>query len=171
MKKISLVLTAIFFFIACSQHEKNNMFAKRTILEKWLDSVISKADTGYIKPTERSDFTTTEYFIDRDDSSVCQLIKDSLGVIRQIIIAKKDTRTFFAQYYANGQLQADLPLDEFGQYHDTAAYYYEDGVVESRGVYRHGMKNGEWKNYNSRGKLVSAETYDPNGQLIKKEEK
>lgn len=94
-------------------------------------------------------------------------MKDSAGSIRQIIIARKNVRIFFARYYANGQLQADLQLDEFGQYHGTAVFHYENGQVESTGNYDHGIKTGQWKNFDTTGKLISTGLYNKNGQLIK----
>jgi hypothetical protein len=170
MKKIFPVIIAAIFFAACSQPGKNDKVAKKTIDEKWLDSVIKKTDTSYTRSYKRADFATTAFYLDREDSSVCQLMKDSTGMIRQVIIAKKNTRTFFAQYYANGQQQADLPLDEFGQYHGSAVYYYESGIAESRGAYRHGLKNGEWNNYDSRGNIISVEEYDQDGRVVKKKD-
>ena len=170
MKKIFPVLIAVLFLTSCSQPGKNDKAVKKTMDEKWLDSVIKKTDTSYTRLYKRADFATTEFYLDREDSSVCQLMKDSTGVIRQVIIAKKGTRTFFAQYYANGQRQADLPLDEFGQYDGNAVYYYENGIAESRGAYRHGLKNGAWNNYDSRGNIISVEEYDQDGGVVKKKE-
>ncbi len=169
MKKFIPVGIVLFFLASCSQpRKKNASTAKKTINQQWLDSVIKKADSSYTKPYKRSDFVTAEFYCNREDSSVCQVMKDSTGSIRQVILAKKDTRTFFAQYYANGQVQADLPLDELGQYHGEAVYYYENGNKESCGVYRHGVKNGEWKNYDSKANLLSVEEYGQDGELIKK---
>jgi antitoxin component YwqK of YwqJK toxin-antitoxin module len=132
-----------------------------------IDSVIKYSDSSYVKPYKRSDFVNAFFYINKKDSSVCQLMKDSSGNIRQIIIARKNTRIFFAQYYTNGQLQAELPLDEFGQYHGTATYYYQSGIVQSRGAYFHGLKAGKWKSYDETGKLLSTNEYDSSGQLIK----
>ena len=83
------------------------------------------------------------------------------------IIVTKNIRTFFGQYYNNGQLQAWLPLDTFGQYDGDAVYYYSKGTVSSKGSYNHGLKNGMWKNYDNKGKLASTEEYDANGALIR----
>jgi antitoxin component YwqK of YwqJK toxin-antitoxin module len=96
-------------------------------------------------------------------------MKDSAGIIRQIIIAKKNTRIFFGSYYKNGQLQADLPLDEFGQYHGTGIFYYENGSVQSSGSFNHGLKSGEWKVYDQKGKIMATDSFDKNGQLIPKQ--
>ena len=140
--------------------------AIKKIDSAWLDSIIKNSDSSYTKPYKRTDFVTASFYLDRKDSSVCQLMKDSAGIIRQIIIAKKGTRIFFAQYYSNGQLQADLPLDEFGQYHGPATYYNENGSIQSSGNYVHGLKFATWENNDSNGKLVSTESYDNDGRLI-----
>ena len=93
-------------------------------------------------------------------------MKDSADSTRQIIIAKNNIRTFFAQYYTNGNLQADLPLDEFGQYHGTGIFYYEDGNLQSQGNFTHGIKTGPWKIYDEKGKLTATDDFDKNGQII-----
>ena len=156
-------------FVSCTQQDSTlNVKAKKTIDHRWLDSVIKQhSDSSYAKPYKRTDFVTAAWYINKKDSSVCQLMRDSADTVRQVIIAKKAVRTFFAQYYENGQLQADLPLDEFGQYHGTAAFFYKDGTVENSGTYMHGLKTGKWQNYNEKGKLVSTDEYDINGQMVK----
>lgn len=156
-------------FFSCSQQDANVVVkAKKTIDHRWLDSVIKQhSDSTYTKPYKRTDFVTAAWYINKKDSSVCQLMRDSADTVRQVIIAKKGIRTFFAQYYENGQIQADLPLDEFGQYHGAAVYYYKDGTVENSGAYIHGLKNGQWENFDVNGKLVSADEYNINGQVVK----
>jgi antitoxin component YwqK of YwqJK toxin-antitoxin module len=139
----------------------------KTINRAWLDSIIANSDSSYIKPYKRTDFVTAAFYLNKKDSVVCQLMKDSADRIRQIIIAKNDVRTFFAQYYPNGNIQVDLPLDEFGQYHGTGNFYYEDGTIQSTGSFNHGLKSGQWKIFDEKGKLVSANNYDTNGQEIK----
>ena len=93
-------------------------------------------------------------------------MKDSAGNIRQVIITKKDIRIFFGLYYKNGQLQADLPLDAFGQYHGTGKFFYEDGNLQSNGNYKHGFRTGEWKVYDKKGKITATDSYDDNGNLL-----
>ena len=116
---------------SCSQQKNNSSPGAKTIDRNWLYSIIKASDSSYTKPYKRTDFVTAVYYINKKDSSVCQVMKDSADSIRQIIITKKDSRTFFAQYYANGNLQADLPLDDFGQYHCTGTFYYENGKMQS----------------------------------------
>ena len=164
MKKIFL-LPVIFMLaiFSCSQKNNNN---NKSINQSWLDSIIKNSDSSYTKPYKRTDFVTASYYINKKDSSVCQLMKDSAGKIRQIIIAKKNIRTFFAQYYSNGNLQADLPMDAFGQYHGTGKFFYEDGNLQSTGNYKHGFKTGTWTVYNEKGKVTATDSYDDNGNLV-----
>ena len=131
-----------------------------------LDSIVKHSDSSYTKPYYRTDFVTAVYYVNKKDSSICQLMKDSAGVIRQMIVTKKGVSTFFGQFFLNGQLQAKLPLDEFGHYHGPSTYYYKDGSTQSTGDYTHGLKTGQWKNFDEKGTLLSTDTYDQNGQLI-----
>jgi antitoxin component YwqK of YwqJK toxin-antitoxin module len=164
MRLLVSFLTLIILFTSCSEHAGSAN--AKTINRPWLDSIIKISDSSYTKPYKRTDFVTAVFYINKKDSSVCQLMKDSAGSIRQIIIAKKDIRTFFAQYYANGNLQADLPLDAFGQYHGTGKFYYEDGSLQSTGSYNHGFKTGTWKVYDEKGKETATDSFDQNGNLI-----
>lgn len=160
---------AVTLFLSCTQNSGDPKTNAKTINRPWLDSIIKTSDSTYSKPYKRTDFVTAIFYINKKDSSVCQLMKDSADSIRQIIIAKNNIRTFFAQYYSNGNLQAELPLDEFGQHHGTGTFYYEDGTVQSSGSFNHGLKSGEWKIYDGKGKLLTTDSYDKDGQLIPKQ--
>lgn len=159
-------MVVVLLAASCSQNGQSAKSNAKTINQPWLDSIIKNSDSSYSKPYKRTDYVTAVLYVNKKDSSVCQLMKDSVENIRQIIIAKNDIRTFFAQYYANGNLQADLPLDEFGQQHGTGTFYFEDGTIQSTGDFKHGLKTGQWKIYNEKGKLLSTDNYDVNGQLI-----
>jgi antitoxin component YwqK of YwqJK toxin-antitoxin module len=133
----------------------------------WLDSVKRQSDSNWAKPYRNNYFVQTEYYLNRKDSVITQLMKDSAGTIRQINIAKYDNfRLFFAEYYANGQLMAHLPLDAVGKNHGAAKQYYESGVVKSKGSYNHGLYVGQWENFDKEGNMVSIDVYDKNGQLV-----
>ena len=163
MKIISFLVTiSVLFITGCKQQNVND----KILANSFIDSVIKKSDSSYEKAYYRSDFVTAQYYINKIDSTICQLMKDSAGLIRQIIIAKKDTRIFYGSYYKNGQLQADLPLDAFGQYHGTGKFYYEVGSLQSTGSYLHGFKTGAWKIYNEKGKETATDNFDQNGNLI-----
>jgi antitoxin component YwqK of YwqJK toxin-antitoxin module len=165
--KVWLTLFLIIVFNSCHHKDKEtNKIMK--VNTNWLDSIKQKSDTSWKKPYRNNEFVTSEYYIDKKDSIVTQLMKDSAGTIRQIIIAKYDNiRLFFAEYYANGQLKASLPLDGMGKYNGQAKYYYQNGQVKSEGTFIHGFFSGKWKNYSENGRLISKDEYDENGQLIK----
>jgi antitoxin component YwqK of YwqJK toxin-antitoxin module len=165
--KVWLTLFLIIVLNSCYHKDKE---AKKIIRvdTNWLDSIKRKSDTSWIKPYRNNEFVTSEYYIDKKDSIVTQLMKDSAGAIRQIIIAKYDNiRLFFAEYYANGQLKASLQFDSTGKYNGQAKYYYQNGQVKSEGIFVHGFFSGQWKNYDEKGKFISKDEYDENGQLIK----
>ncbi len=163
MKIISFFITiSILFITGCKQQNIND----KILANSFIDSIIKKSDSSYKKAYYRSDFVTAQYYINRKDSTLCQLMRDSAGNIRQVIITKKDTRIFYGSYYTNGQIQADLPLDAFGQYHGTGKFYYEDGSLQSTGNYQHGFKTGAWKVYNEKGKETANDNFDQNGNLI-----
>jgi len=162
MKIISLLFLSLLFLVSCTQ---KNADAK-ILAGSFIDSIIKQSDSNYTKPYYRTDFVTATYYRNNKDSTLCQLMKDSSGKIRQVIITKKDTRIFFGSYYKNGQLQADLPLDAFGQYHGNGKFFYEDGSLQSTGNYNHGFKTGEWNVYGEKGKITNTDSYDNYGNLM-----
>ena len=163
-----LIYLLIIFLSICSCSDNKTRKEIIKLDTHWLDSIKKKSDTSWIKPYRNEEFVSAEYYVDKKDSIVTQLMKDSAGAIRQINIAKYDrVRLFFAEYFSNGQLKAELPLNKQGQYDGPGKIYYEDGTIKSSGSYRNGFYYGEWKNYNHKGKLISTDVYDQNGQLKK----
>ncbi len=126
----------------------------------WLDSIIHASDSNYAKPYYRTDFVTAVYYLNRKDSTICQIMKDSSDRIRQVTIMNKGRRTFFGEYFKNGNIQALIPLDEFGQYNGQAIYYYETGIIQSQGQFLHGVRVGTWQYFTPAGKLEKKESYD-----------
>lgn len=161
---IALILFfATLYFYSCKPRQLPLLLADKV----WLDSIKNTSDSTYTKRYRNNRFVTAEYFINKNKKSVCQLMKDSFGTVRQIIITKNNTRTFFAAYYPNGQLMASYSMDSFGLYHGPSKYYYENGQIKSEGDYAKGFSSGQWKNYNEKGNLSSIDEYDLNGQRIK----
>ena len=157
-----IFLFLILLLFSCIQQNRND----KILASSFIDSIIKHSDSSYEKTGYRTDFVTTTYYLNKKDSSVCQLMKDSAGKIRQVIITKKDIRIFFGSYYKTGQLQNDLPLDTFGQFHGTGKFFYEDGSLQSTGNYKHGFKTGDWKVYDKKGKVTATDSYDDNGNLV-----
>jgi antitoxin component YwqK of YwqJK toxin-antitoxin module len=170
MKNIQIIYLAALFAVYCNGC-KTKINAERQVVKidgRWLDSIIKKSDSSWVKPYRNNTLVSSEYYLNRKDSIITQLMKDSAGTIRQISIAKYDKiRLFFGAYYANGQLMNRLAFDSLGAYHGTAKQYYESGMVKSSGNYTHGFRNGQWLNFNAEGRLISTDTYDANGQLVK----
>lgn len=160
------IASFLVLFFSCSQNKSEKHITK--VDRKWLDSIKSKSDTSWIKKYRNKEFATAEYYIDKKDSIVTQVMKDTAGIVRQIITAKYDNiRLFFAEYYVNGQLQAKLPLDNNGKYNGKAEFYYENGNLKSSGIFMHGLYSGEWKNYDEEGRQISTDTYNSKGELVK----
>ena len=168
MKIVFPFVALVIFIFSCTQQDGSSKAITKKVNRPWLDSIIKNSDSSYIKPYKRTDFVTAAFFVNKKDSTVCQVMKDSADSIRQIIMAKNDIRTFFAQYYTNGQLQAELPLDKFGQNHGPTTFFYKDGRVQNTGDYQHGLKIGQWKIFDKKGKLLSIDRYDKNGQVTQK---
>ncbi len=164
-KNIWNLFFALLFF-SCTQ-QKPSSKEIITVDKNWLDSIINKSDTSWKKPYRNNEYVSAEYYIDKKDSIVTQLMKDSAKTIRQINIAKYDNvRIFFAEYYSNGQLKARLPLDTKGRYNGPGKFFYENGYVRSKGNFNHGFYYGEWKNFDEMGNQISTDKYDENGQMI-----
>jgi antitoxin component YwqK of YwqJK toxin-antitoxin module len=164
VKIISIILSS-FVLLSCG-NTKNAIPPKTGVNHQWLDSVKQSADTIYEKRYGTLKFAKAVYYNNSGTNTICQVMKDSSDSIRQIILTKNGKRSFFAEYYSNGQIIAALPLDGFGQYNGASKYYYENGFIETEGEYQAGLKKGSWKNYDQKGRLISTSKYDGNGQAI-----
>lgn len=141
------------------------------IRKEFLDSVKKNSDTTYTKPYRNNEFVFADYYINRKDSTLCQVMRDSASHVRQVIITRKSSRVFTAEYYSNGQLKALLPLDSDGKFDGLSKSYYENGCLKSKGAYYHGFYSGRWEQYNIDGDITRVEEYDRNGQLIRLDNK
>ncbi len=137
----------------------------------WLDSIKKASDTSWVKDYRNNEFVKAEYYLSKKDSVLTQVMKDSFDHVRQVIAVRdKQTRLFFAQYYANGQLMAKFQFDTMGRYTGMSTSYYQTGVIKSNGEYKNGFHWGKWKNYDEQGNYISTDEYDENGQLVTKAE-
>lgn len=147
---------------------RNNSRIKTAIKKidtRFIDSIIKKSDSTYTKKYKRPDFVTADYYVFRKDSALTQVMKDSAKQIRQVISMRKNIRSYFAQYYNNGQIMADLSFDAYGQYHGPAIYYYSNGSIKSSGNYTNGLTTGTWQEFDDAG-VVTKLKYDTNGVRI-----
>ena len=166
MRKIQFYYFIFFcsaLVVGCTNNKTQNEIALKKINITWLYSIIKNSDSTYSKKYRTTDFATTDYYLSNKDSSMCQLMKDTSKTIRQILITRKNIRTYFAQYFANGQLITDIKLDSFGQPDGNAIYYYENGKIKSNGLYHHGLAIGEWKEFEETSNAVSIIKYDSSG--------
>ena len=164
-----LVISAVagYFFIYGCQPANSKIIAQKISVDSiMLDSMKAKADTFYSKRYPRTDLVLAEYYINRKDSTVTQLLKDNLGIIRQFIIEKNKVRLYTASFYANGQQMATYKLDNYGQYNDSSKEFFENGILKSEGIYKNGFHAGKWKNYDSTGKYLNTAEYNNDGQQI-----
>ena len=167
MKNFIGICILILLLISCNQKKTTESTAVKMVDMAWMDSIIKNSDSSYSRPYNRSDFVTAYYYTNTKLHTVCQVMKDAASSIRQIIISKNDVRIHYSKYYANDQLMAILPLDEYGQFNGNAVYYFSNGGKQSEGVYQHGFKLGKWKNFADQGKLISEDEYNTTGQIIK----
>lgn len=117
------------------------------------------SDTIYTEHIGRADFYTADYFINRKDSVITKLFKDSIGNVVGYNKTKNGKVFFAMEYFLNGQARGKLPVKINGDYNGQVRYYYEDGRVKSEGQFKNGLWSGEWKNYDKDGHLISIEDY------------
>jgi antitoxin component YwqK of YwqJK toxin-antitoxin module len=162
------IVLILFILITCHACEQKAGAAgdsdRLSTDQKLIDSLKKEADSIYSKPYLASGFAKAEYMINSKDSTITQVMTDSVGVTRQVVIVKNKRRIYTAQYYANGQLKASYAFDASGQYHGATEEYWENGLVKEAGYYSSGLRTGIWKRYDSAGIAEADILYDKNGQ-------
>lgn len=135
MKNIFLIiLFPVYFFIQGCKQGTQLKPQKITADIAMLDSIKNNADSVYSKRYPRNDITKADYFINHNDSTLTQVMIDSMGMIRQIVIVRYKIRIYTASFYPNGQLTANYELDDFGQFINSSREFYETGSVKSEGI-------------------------------------
>ena len=117
------------------------------------------SDTTYTEYTGQYESYIAEYFVNRSDSLITKILKDSFENVVGLHVTKNDHLLTVAEYYRNGQLKGKLPEKIKGKYNGLARYYYEDGRVRSEGQFSNGLWSGEWKNYDEQGHLISIDDF------------
>ena len=152
----------------CKQNDNPDApFVNNKLNKTWLEKITSNSDSTHTKTYFRREFVTASYYINKHDSTLCQVMRDSSEQVRQIIIEKNDIRIFYAQYYPNGQATEILQLNERGKLEGDAIQFYPNGKIKSKGKYHDGLHNGTWETYDESGKLILKQEYDVNGQMLK----
>ena len=112
-------------------------------------------------------------FIETDNSEIIRLIKENH---KQIKISstkigfdeyKQDTSNnlidnipeFICQYYPNGQLSIQGRVNNKYQPEGKWEFYFANGNLKERRVYKNGEPTGVWQKFNSNGKLVLVRDY------------
>ncbi|HMU45517.1 MAG TPA: hypothetical protein PKC72_04065 [Chitinophagaceae bacterium] len=169
MKFLKFLLVVLFIFLVGCKKSGNpdEPFVNNKLNNSWLEKIIRNSDSTHTKPYFRREFVTASYYINKKDSTLCQVMRDSSEKVRQVIITKNDIRTFFSQYYPNGQAVFINHLKEDGKFEGDAVNYYLNGKVKSKGEYHDGLYSGVWEYYDENGRLIRKEEYDSNGQRIK----
>lgn len=161
------VIYFLMITIGWRQHIKPAISKHITIPFSMIDSIKNESDSTYSKPYFTRAFAMAEYYFINKDSTLMQIMKDKDSLVRQIIVTKNKTRKFTAQYYPNGQLMAKYHLDNFGQFDGETKEFYENCFIRTSGVYQSGLHSGNWKNFDTTGKLISTDVYNSNGQQVK----
>ena len=157
-----IFLISLLGLVSCTG---KNKCTKITADQLFLDSIMKGSDSSYTKAYRPNEFAIAEYYINRKDSTICQLMKAEDSSIRQVIIVRNHIRIYSAEYFPHGQLKAKLHFNNEGNYEGEGIFYHENGCVRYSGNFHNGLYTGEWKNFNTKGKLTSIDKYDESGQL------
>jgi hypothetical protein len=117
------------------------------------------SDTTYTEYTGQYESYLAEYYVNRSDSVITKILKDSFENVVGLHVSKNDHLLVVAEYHRNGQLKGKLPEKIKGKYNGQARYYFEDGRVRAEGQFHNGLWSGEWKNYDEKGHLVSIDDF------------
>ena len=165
--KILTIFGLLIIIVSCGQTNKSDIEVIK-FDAKIIDHLRRTSDTTYSEHVGRTDFYTVEYFVNRRDSVITKIFKDSIGNVVAQNKARNDKVFFAIEYFPNGQVMGKLPEKIDGEYSGIARYYYEDGRVKSEGQFKKGLWSGEWKNYDKNGTLISIDDYgDGNVSSIK----
>ncbi len=168
-KMNSLFIVIIFAIGSCNSRTTERPVATNVNTNvTFLDSIERESDSSYVKTYPRKDLVKALYFISRKNNTLTQVLQDTAGKLRQVITEKNNRRSYFAEYYPNGQIVSKHSLDSFGQLHGFFEEYYETGIIKRSGQYSHDIQTGEWKNYSIDGNYISTDEYDKEGQLVVK---
>ena len=165
--KFFYCLVCLCFMISCKNDAERSPVEVIMVNHARLDAIRSESDTGYTRVIGAAEFNMAEQYVDRGDSTISKIMKDTAGRVIAFVQFRNNIRITYQEYYSNGQLKARLPLNAEGEFDGPSKYYYQDGRVKSEGVYSRGLFTGKWKNYSENGRYTGTDEYDRNGQLVK----
>ena len=131
-------------------HKINRDSIYKIIMERY---ILINTDTP-----ARHDFYYIYQYKNKGDSSIFKILEDSLHNIKGINISRNGINIFGAEYYANGQIKGDVPINKSGETEGLATYYYEDGRIRCKGYWKEYQQVGEWKYYDKDGNPVKSDS-------------
>jgi len=140
--------------ISCKQKEISPI--EKIIVD---EAFIKTKTAGYDSISINNPNSTSYYF---KDSSVVTVYRDGLGRIRVWFKEVKGKKVDGAEVSVKtGQILGKLHYVD-GITDGEVKYYYEDGRVRAKGVFKNDYWWGEWKHYDKDGNLEVLEYIDDN---------
>ena len=102
------------------------------------------------------------------NETVYRLISDEKALMftRQYHPNSKLKKYVHYDFYNLGQIKRKWNFDEEGLLHgDYITYYGSNGQIKEQGIYKNGIKNGPFKNYELNGKFLGTTIYS-NGDIV-----
>src|SRR5690348_16245787 len=137
--------------LSCNLKETSNIEVIK-FDNKIIDTLTKSSDTAYSTFIGRHDFYTEDVYLNKKDSLVTKIFKDSLGNVVGINKSKNGIIIFAAEYYPNGQLIGKTQFKS-GIVDGPATYYYPNGRINNIGRWHNYRQVGVWKTYEETGKL------------------
>lgn len=160
---VGFLIFTIYSLTSCNQNSEKNTRVKK-VNTAMLDSVMKTSDSVNHKEQYTGEFVRSDYYTNKKDAVLMQVMKAADSSIRQVTITKNNRRIYFAQYYDNGQLKGEYSFDGYGSNAGASKEYYRNGSVKEEGEYKAGFRVGKWQEYDSTGKKTELVQYDENGQ-------
>ncbi len=130
----NVIMSFLILLFACTT--KHN---KIVVSQSLLDSIKKVSDTSFSKKYRTDDFAKATYYINKNDSTVFQLMYNKDSLLTQLIGTKNGKKIIEQSFYNNGQLKAQLQFDSFGKKTGKAIYYYENGKIERTALFKDGV--------------------------------
>jgi antitoxin component YwqK of YwqJK toxin-antitoxin module len=158
-----------FLLLGCTQTEISEI--EKVLLDKTAIAKITNpenSDSTYVEfPKTKSLWSIEHYIIKPNKENI--IYKDSTGIILAYFKRIDGKNYSGGEFYNNGQIMGKLSYSEPGIIDGEVKYYFENGRIRSKGLWKNNEQVGIWKNYNKNGQLISTETYDENGKMINHE--
>lgn len=165
MKKSIFIMTFALLLLGCTSEKEKSAIEIIKYDDQLVKNIRTAYDTTITENPMRKDFWKIEYYL--KDSVESRIITDSLGNIVAISQFTNNIRTFVEEYFPNGQLRVKHNFPP-GKIDGPVTVFYQDGQIKSTGQWADFKQVGEWKYYNSRGRLDSIVWYNDKGKPKKR---